>query len=205
MIIRGVHSYPTAITDGSIVYSGAAGFFSDTLISDPDFNQYYYSAFGVVTTNVSPTYSSATNGGIGMISVVNYIFCGVVAFIAVILTVAAYAVKRTALAMLSAIFWMVVCGVSLSQLSTNVPVFTAMALIGFIAAIGMSIQAYGFRDKDEDGSDNESDLTFEEQLKKKQEERQELKELADANSQKRKAVRQTKEAERAEKRYLNGK
>jgi hypothetical protein len=204
MIIRGVHSYPTAITDGSIVYSGAAGFFSDTLISDPDFNQYYYSAFGVVTTNVSPTYSSATNGGIGMISVVNYIFCGVVAFIAVILTVAAYAVKRTALAMLSAIFWMVVCGVSLSQLSTNVPVFTAMSLIGFIAAIGMSIQAYGFRDKDEDGSDNEDDLTFEEQLKKKQEERHELKEQMDANTQKRKEARQAKEEERAEKRYKNG-
>ena len=181
VIVRGTGSYPTTTSDGVIIYSGI-GITTTDQNPNPDSVTYYYSAWGINGTHYSPTYATTSAGGAAVAAIGNYIFYGIIMFMAIVLTVASYAVKRTALATLSAIIWMVVCGVSLSQLSTNIPVYTAMALIGFIAAIGMSIQAYGFRDKDEEGSEDDSDLTFEEQLKRNDTARAEEKAKRDADS-----------------------
>ena len=181
LIVRGTAGYPTDDEDGVIVYNGA-GITTIDQNPNPESVTYYYSAWGYDGIYFSQLYSTDQNGGTAVAAIGNYIFYGIVLFVAVILTVGAYAVKRTALAALAAVIWMVVCGVSLSQLSTNVPIYTAMALVGLFGGIGMSIQAYGFRDKDEDGSEDDEDLTFEEKLKRSQTQRAEERAARNASS-----------------------
>jgi hypothetical protein len=206
IIIRGTADYPTSITDGVEIYNGTGLTYTDP---NPDWesNIYYYSAWGYNTTysKYSPTYATVENGGAAMTALASYIFFGVILFVAAVLTVAAYAVKRTALAAFSAVIWMVVCGLSLSQISNNVPIYTALSLVGFIAAIGMSMQAYGFRDKDEEGSDNEDELTFDERLRKQHEEWRQTADGLKLEAELRKDKKQEELANKMEKRYLNGK
>ncbi len=66
-IYRGTINYPTSITDGTLVYSGALETYSDTGL-DLDKTQYYYSAWGWDgTVTYSPDYATTSNGGVAMV------------------------------------------------------------------------------------------------------------------------------------------
>jgi hypothetical protein len=74
VIVRGTSNTPTTLTDGVVIYNGAATTYTDVNPS-PETQTYYYSAWGVSGIYYSQAYSTTANGG-GMISFIGVIALG---------------------------------------------------------------------------------------------------------------------------------
>jgi hypothetical protein len=97
-ILRGTSSYPTSITDGTLIYNGAGATYSD---SNSDISTYYYSAWSYSSTHTvySIDYATTSNGGKSMA------FIGFLALV-LAMTFLAFWKKQFALYAISSLLWL---------------------------------------------------------------------------------------------------
>jgi hypothetical protein len=203
VVIRAKYStMPASRTDGYLVYGGDLFAATDNSMNlDVTLGTLYYRIWAQNNSGVWLDTDVNTQGkeGLSVAVLSTMIFFGVLAVVAIAMTIASYFIKKPPPALIAAVLWMIVGAYSFSQSKALWDINYAFALFGIFAGLAMGLQAFAFRDKDE--SDDEVRETFEDKLRQARETRKDNTTERKAESEKRRETRTLRKEEQAARRY----
>ena len=172
MVRAAVGRYPTSITDGYLVYYGPAETASDTGVSlDETPAAVYYRAWSENADGVfSPVWAEGTMEGAGMM----LLFLGLMALVP---TVAAYVLKRTFLAVIGTLFWIIMGVYAYTRMVVEGDVYWAIFFGSVFMGFMCVLEPFFTREKKEVEDVDEREQSYQERAARRQKKENRLRQM----------------------------